>query len=134
MTFYEKKLRELRGTIYANQAQIDTIIRARNYLREHYGEPLNLDQLAQVHLVSKYHLLRLFKRYHGVTPRQFLIDVRIEKAKENLLAGKTVTDTCFAVGFESPGSFSSLFKRKTGKTPGQYQKEQLSRSNPSLDL
>ena len=40
----------------------------------------------------------------------------------------SVTETCFAVGFESLGSFSTLFKTKTGKSPTEFQKEQLSRS------
>jgi AraC-like DNA-binding protein len=63
-----------------------------------------------------------------MTPRQYLMDKRIEKSKENLINGMTVTQTCFAVGFESLGSFSTLFKSKTGKSPSAFQKEQLSRS------
>ncbi|HCX77369.1 MAG TPA: AraC family transcriptional regulator, partial [Algoriphagus sp.] len=50
-------------------------------------------------------------------------------AKKTLRNGLNVTETCFAVGFESLGSFSSLFKTKTGKSPREYQKQQLSRSN-----
>ncbi|MEM6265231.1 MAG: helix-turn-helix transcriptional regulator, partial [Bacteroidota bacterium] len=67
-------------------------------------------------------------KYYGLTPRQYLMDIRIEKSKVFLKTGLSVTETCFAVGFESVGSFSSLFKRKTGMPPAQFQKEQLSRS------
>lgn len=129
MTYYQRQLDRIRGLIYSNQGQIDTIIRAKNYIEDHYDSDLNLDLLAETHFVSKYHLLRLFKKYYGLTPRQYLIDVRIEKSKEHLKTGTSVTETCFAVGFESLGSFSTLFKRKTGKTPAQFQKEQFSRNN-----
>jgi len=57
------------------------------------------------------------------------MDKLIEKSKEKLTNGTSVTETCFTVGFESLGSFSKLFKTKTGKSPSLYQKEQLSRSN-----
>lgn len=127
-TYYEKELKRIRSDIYSNQGQLDTVIGTRKYIDNHYDTELNLDLLAQNQFVSKYHLLRLFKRYYGLTPRQYLMDKRIEKSKECLTSGMTVTETCFAVGFESLGSFSNLFKNKTGKAPAQFQKEQLSRS------
>ena len=133
MTFYEKELNRIREVVYSNQGQIDTIIGVRNYINANFETKLNLDLLSRINFVSKYHLLRLFKKYYGLTPRQYLMDKRIEKSKEHLKTGMKVTETCYAVGFESLGSFSSLFKSKTGKTPAQYQKEQLSRSNFNSD-
>lgn len=129
MTYYEKELQRIRGTVYANQRQLDTVIGIRNYIEKNYEVDLNLDLLASTQCVSKYHLLRLFKKYYGQTPRQYLIDIRIQQSKAHLLNGMTVTETCMAVGFESLGSFSSLFKYKTGKSPTEFQKAQLSRSN-----
>ncbi|WP_298427585.1 AraC family transcriptional regulator [uncultured Kordia sp.] len=93
-----------------------------------YETNVNLDALSQTKFVSKYHLLRLFKKYYGQTPKQYLIDKRLEKSKVQLKNGVSVTETCFAVGFESVSSFSTLFKTRTGKSPSVYQKEQLSRS------
>ncbi len=128
MTFYESEIKRIRGIIHSNQGQIDTIIGMRNYIDNNYDSHLNLEVLSHIQFVSKYHLLRLFKRYYGLTPRQYLINKRIEKSKEHLRNRTTVTETCFAVGFESLGSFSTLFKSKTGKSPIEFQKEQLSRS------
>jgi len=128
MTFYEKELNRIRSIAYSNQGQINTVIGIRNYIENNYDVNLNLDLLSHIQFVSKYHLLRLFKKYYGLTPRQYLIDKRIEKSKEHLINGMSVTETCFAVGFESLGSFSTLFKTKTGKSPTKFQKEQLSRS------
>lgn len=128
MTYYEQKLQQLKKVIYKNQKQIDAVIAVRNYIDDHHATDLNLDLLSKTHLISKYHLLRLFKRYYGLTPRQYLMNKRIEKAKAHLKDGMMVTEACYAVGFESLGSFSVLFKNKTGKSPVQFRKEQLSRS------
>jgi AraC-like DNA-binding protein len=53
--------------------------------------------------------------------------VRIERAKKLLEQGVSVTEACFAVGFDSLGSFTSLFKRRAGVTPSEYQRRQLER-------
>ena len=128
MAFYEKEIHRIGRMVYSNQSQINAVIRTRQYLENNYEANLNLNFLSGIGAVSKYHLLRLFKRYYGLTPTQYVMEKRIKKAKEHLLSGMSVTQTCFAVGFHSLGSFSTLFKRKTGKSPYKYQKEQLSRS------
>ncbi len=128
MTFYETKIERIRNICYSNDKQIETVKATRNFIDTNFDKELNLDFLSHARFTSKYHLLRLFKKYYGLTPRQYLIDKRIEKSKEQLKKGISVTETCYTVGFESLGSFSSLFKSRIGKSPSQYQKEQLSRS------
>jgi len=128
MTFYQKKINLIKNTLYTNEKQIEAIIETKRFIDINYEKDLKLDFLSHIRFTSKFHLQRLFKRYYGQTPRQYLIDKRIEKGKENLKKGMSVTETCFAVGFESLGSFSKLFKTKTGKSPSKYLKEQLSRS------
>ena len=128
MTFYESEIKRIRSICYSNDKQIETVVATRNFIDNNFEKELKLDFLSHVQFTSKYHLLRLFKKYYGLTPRQYLMDKRIKMSKENLINGMTVTETCFAVGFESLGSFSKLFKTKTGKSPSVFQKEQLSRS------
>ena len=128
MSLYKKKLSHIRSVCYSNEKQIESIIETRHYIDNNFDKDLNLDFLSEIRFTSKFHLQRLFKRYYGLTPKQYLIDVRIEKSKEKLTNGMTVTETCFAVGFESLGSFSKLFKTKTGQPPSEFQKEQVSRS------
>ena len=131
MTYYEQEIKRIRRAIYSNQRQIDTVIKTRAYIDTHYDQELSLEQLSRIHLVSKYHLLRLFKKYYGQTPQQYLIDKRMEKSKEYLREGRSVTETCFAVGFSSLGSFSSLFKRRTGMSPLEFQKRATSKKQLS---
>ncbi|HMH23627.1 MAG TPA: AraC family transcriptional regulator [Puia sp.] len=134
MTFYAIEIARIRSIVYSNQGQLDAVIGTRNYIDNNYDTDLNLDLLSHNRFVSKYHLLRLFKKYYGQTPRQYLTDKRIEKSKEYLKMGMNITETCFAIGFESPCSFSTLFKSRTGLTPGEFQKEQLSQGRFNADV
>jgi AraC-like DNA-binding protein len=99
--------------------------RARRFMDECYDRPLDLTEISKEACLSRYHFLRLFRQAFDTTPRQYLIQRRIEKAKE-LLRARTlsVTDICFAVGFQSLGSFSSLFRRCVGDAPVDYRRRQ----------
>ena len=123
MTYYLKEITRIKNNCYSNQGQLDTVIGTRHYINNNFDNELNLDLLSHIRFTSKFHLLRLFKRYYGQTPMQYLIDRRLEKSKELLLKGQSVTETCFDIGFESPSSFSTLFKSKFGLTPTEFQKK-----------
>jgi len=122
MTFYQKEINRIRNICYSNDGQIETVIGIRNFIDNNFGKELNLDLLSRMRYTSKFHLLRLFKRYYGLTPNQYLINRRIEESRNNLKKGMTVAETCYSVGFGSPSSFSTLFKSKIGLTPIEFQK------------
>ncbi|MCI0414813.1 AraC family transcriptional regulator [bacterium] len=100
---------------------VNRLSRAREFMNDSYQLPLNLDQIAKEACFSQYHFLRLFRQLFQETPHQYLTRRRIEKAKE-LLQGtrRSVTDICFEVGFQSLGSFSTLFHRMVGNSPLSY--------------
>lgn len=122
MTFYQREINRIKDICYSNERQIDAVVRTRNFIDNNFDKEVNLILLSNVGFASKFHLLRLFKKYYGQTPKQYLTDKRIEKSKENLKKGMTVTETCLSVGFECPSSFSTLFKSKIGLTPIEFQK------------
>jgi AraC-like DNA-binding protein len=96
--------------------------RARDHADRHYAEPLDLEQLADVAGLSKYHFHRLFAATYGCTPAAYLSERRIERAQDLLRATNlTVTEVCHAVGFSSLGSFSSTFRRIVGQSPSEFQ-------------
>ena len=106
--------------------------RARLFIEEHLDQPLQLDDIAQRAHLSRFHLIRRFQRAYYETPHQYLIRKRVEKAKE-LLANSmlSITEICFAVGFESLGSFSTLFHKIVGWSPSIYRSRVLAqRQNP----
>jgi len=95
--------------------------RARDHVDRHYREPLDLDVLAAVAGVSKYHFVRCFEATYGETPMRYLTRRRIERAQDLLRAANlTVTEVCMLVGFSSLGSFSSRFAQLVGETPTAY--------------
>ena len=97
--------------------------RARDHIDARFGEPIDLQQLAAVAALSKYHFHRLFTAVYGRTPATYLSERRIERAQDLLRATNlTVTEVCFAVGFSSLGSFSSRFRAVVGETPSQFQR------------
>jgi AraC-like DNA-binding protein len=122
MTYYLKEINRIKNICYANKGQIDTVIGTRHYINNNFEKELNLNLLSHIRFTSKFHLLRLFKRYYGQTPKQYLIDKRIELAKALLTKGANVTQTCFDIGFDCPSSFSTLFKSRVGLTPTEFQK------------
>jgi len=100
--------------------------RARRFIDECYDLPLDLNQISRQACLSRFHFLRLFRDTFETTPHQYLIQRRIEKAKELLrLKEMSVTDICFEVGFESLGSFSALFRRCVGTAPVVYRKREM---------
>jgi AraC-like DNA-binding protein len=95
--------------------------RARALIDACYDHPLDLAQLASEASFSPYHFIRLFRQAFDQTPHQYLIQRRIERAKALLAAGElSVTEVCFEVGFQSLGSFSTLFHRSVGQPPKVY--------------
>lgn len=133
MTFYLKEINRIKNICYSNSGQIRTVVGTRNYIEDNLDKNLHLDLLSHIRFTSKFHLLRLFKKYYGQTPGQYLIEKRIEKSKFHLKMGMSVAESCYAIGFESPSSFSTLFKKKTGQTPRDFQKEQFSQSQGKTD-
>ncbi|MBS1687097.1 MAG: helix-turn-helix transcriptional regulator [Bacteroidetes bacterium] len=100
------------------------VVQAKLFIDSHYAENIELNNIADEAYFSKFHFIRLFKNIYGKTPHQYLTAVRIEKAIQLLRAGQTVSEACYAVGFESLSSFGSLFKRTVGVTPSAFLEEQ----------
>jgi AraC-like DNA-binding protein len=107
--------------------------RARDLADRHYGEPLDLDELAAAAGVSKYHFLRCFAATYGKTPAVYLSERRIERAQDLLRATNlTVTEVCMLVGYTSLGSFSSKFRQLVGVSPSDYQAKFAERGAPRI--
>jgi AraC-like DNA-binding protein len=103
------------------------IVHAKIFIDKHYAEEIDLENISDEAYFSKFHFLRLFKKIYQKTPHQYLTSVRIEKAKLFLKDQMPVNEVCFAVGFNSIGSFTTLFKKLTGSTPSEYAVEQKNR-------
>lgn len=100
------------------------LVQAKLFIDTHYADKIDLGNIADEAYFSKFHFIREFKNVYRKTPHQYLIFVRVEKAKELLKTGIPVSEVCYAIGFESLSSFCGLFKRITGMTPSTYVAQQ----------
>ena len=99
------------------------LCQARDRLRESPEPSPTIEQLAREVRISPFHFIRQFEAVFGVTPHQFRIASRLERAKSLLARGEhSVTDVCMEVGFSSLGSFSTLFAQRVGEAPSAYRR------------
>lgn len=121
MTLYSDEVKRINKDIYPHNDLTNKIITSKLFIDKHFPDDLNLDSIAAKANVSKFHFIRLFKKYYGKTPNQYLQEIRVENAKRLFRKGKTLDQVCIAVGFTSKTTFSSLFKKLTGATPSSWQ-------------
>ena len=93
----------------------------RAHIDRNFASPLTVERLAAMAGLSPFHFIRTFRTMTGMTPHQYVRARRIERAQELLVTTPIpVTEVCDAVGFQSLGSFSAMFRRLTGESPGAY--------------
>ena len=119
-SFYQDQIISFNNVLYGDIFHLKILNRTKRYLDLNYYNKIELKDLALLQGFSPYHLLRLFKCYYGITPKQYQINKRIEEAKNKLKNGCKVSESCYDVGFQSITTFSTLFKRKTGVTPSKF--------------
>ena len=106
--------------------------RARCVLNRAYDTPMTLDQLGREVALASYYLIRLFHRTYKQTPHQYMMQQRIMKAKHLLRSSDlSITDICAVVGFESLGSFSTLFRKIAGISPSAYRRSAQATLRPA---
>ena len=96
------------------------IVTAKIFIDDHFHDQIDLDMIARRAFMSPYHFHRLFRQVYKLTPHRYITQKRIEKARKLLLEYKTVNEVCREVGYESPGSFSLLFKKELGYGPRKF--------------
>lgn len=97
--------------------------KVQSYMQKHYETEITLDYLAKECAVSKFYIIRLFRDLLGMTPHQYLLNVRIGQAKLFLMStAETVSDIGEKVGFSNCSSFIAAFKKITGTTPMNFRK------------
>ena len=107
----------------SEKERIDRYKRIVSYMEEHFAEKVSLEQLAGEAQCNPQYLCHFFKEIAGVSPIQYLINYRIEQARE-LLADttKTVLEVSLDCGFENVSYFIRQFKKATGVTPREFRR------------
>jgi len=96
------------------------IEKAIRYLANHFAENPSLNLLAREAGLSPFHFQRLFRRWAGVSPKQFAQYLSAQTAKQKLLESKNILDATFKSGLTSPGRLHDLLVSVEAMTPGDY--------------
>lgn len=99
------------------------VIKAMAYINDNINETLSMEALSEFCNVSLSTLKHDFKSYAGMTPRDYINTCKIDKAKELLSLGWSVTDTAMALSFNTSDYFSVVFKKYALVTPTEYKKK-----------
>ena len=114
------RLEESRGALSEAKQKIESVTA---YMQENYFEKLAIDELASKCYYSKFHFIRFFKRQLGISPYEYLTNIRINKAKELLYASQlSLSEIAEKTGFSDSKNFITNFRISTSMTPGKYRK------------
>ena len=98
--------------------------RVLDYIADHFGQTITLEDLAAQASLSTHHFSRLFKQTIGQSPHQFVMAYRIEQAKKMLATTTTMIDIALRCGFADQAHFSRVFKKIEGQTPKAWRNTQ----------
>lgn len=92
-------------------------------MSQRLDDPLNLDEMAEIAHLSRFHFNRVFGEITGVSPRKFLATLRIDRAKRLLLTTDlSITEVCFEIGCNSLGTFTTHFTTLVGVSPSAWRR------------
>ena len=130
-------LNEFIELVYSSQdaKKVTQISPAINYIDANYDKSITLAEIARVCHLSVSRLAHIFKEQMGITIIDYLTSVRIERAKQLLLAtDQNCTEICFQVGYNNQSYFTRTFKELVGTTPRQFRSKNMDREEIPIVL
>lgn len=96
-----------------------------DYIRKNLHQKLNIDQMAKMAYVSHSNFFKMFKQEFGLSPNDFILKERINKAKELLKNQFSIKEVAFQTGFTDTNYFTRVFKQFEGITPKSFQNKSI---------
>ena len=120
----DKSIQFLKNTKKSTKVELlRRLYLAVDYIYAYYNAPIQLEELAQISCLSKYHFLRSFKQAFGVAPHQFIQQIRFQKALYLLQnSSANLQEIAFAIGLENASSLSRMVYKISGSYPSTHRK------------
>ena len=119
--FLCSKIYELLAFLHTAKPENEYAEKAVNYICSNYSNRISIEQISKLLNIDRRHLGRLFITHTGVTPKEFLINIRMKNAVSLLHnSDYTVAEIAMLVGYDDYDSFLKIFKKKFGMSPSQY--------------
>ncbi len=121
---------EQKGCTFESYNKSYAVNRIINYLNENYEQKISLEQIAHNMYLSPVYISKIFKEETGESPINYLIKIRLEKAKDILLNAdsSSIKNIANQVGYDDVYHFSKLFKKYYGISPLYYKKRAMRRN------
>ena len=117
---YTAALYELLHNITADGESADKLSKIRRYIRYNYMMDITAASVAREFGFERSYLYRIFSKKYGVGIKEYIVKIRMEKAKELLLSGMGVAECAHIVGYEDEFNFSRMYKKYYGMSPKYY--------------
>jgi AraC-like DNA-binding protein len=101
---------------------LDVVERARDYLGARFSKQVRLASVATECGMSAFQLIRVFHRVLGVTPYAYLVQLRVNRARDLLHQGVNVSEVAYSCGFSDQSHLTRVFKKAVGVPPGTYRR------------
>lgn len=109
------------NSLYYDKEVIEKINQARVMFRDNISNPISPSQVAEKLGLGYSWFRKAFKKYVGISPAQFQLQIRLHMAKELLLnTNLSVSEIAYELTFDTPGQFSTFFRQKSGMTPKEF--------------
>ncbi|MFD1140367.1 AraC family transcriptional regulator [Larkinella insperata] len=105
-----------------NGREQERINRIYGFVETHYGQPIEIQQVASLANMTVPAFCRYFKKMTQMTFTDFVNEFRITQARKLLTGDRSIGDVCYESGFNNLSHFNKVFKQRTGQTPGEYRR------------
>ena len=112
-----RNLRKNREQTGLMEPKNDRVLKLIRYMDAHLAEDISIDALAEQVYLSKYHMMRLFRKETGITVHDYLTQRRLLLARDHIRSGLSATDACYRSGWRSYSSFTRAYAKQFGTTP-----------------